>query len=84
MGVQSVKQSRDIERRRKGLGFKIKEKREQLKMTQEELSQKSGVCRTTISQLENGTARTTTTRTLMAIAKALNTTVENIFFTDGV
>lgn len=66
------------------MGYKIKETRESLKMTQEELSEKSGVSRTTISGLENGTVRATTTKTLVKLAKALDTSVDQIFFEDGV
>ncbi len=66
------------------MGYRIKEERERLKMTQEELAQKSGVCRGTISALENGTMRATTTKTLLKIAMALNTTVDRIFFAEGV
>ena len=35
------------------MGYKIKELREAMKMTQEELAEKSGVSRGTISALEN-------------------------------
>ncbi len=66
------------------MGYRIKEVREAKKMTQEELSKKSGVSRGTISALENGTVRTTTTKTLARIALALDTKVENIFFADSV
>ena len=66
------------------MGYKIKEYREKMGMTQEELAEKSGVSRGTISALENGTERATTTKTLFNIAKALNTTVDRLFFTqDG-
>ncbi len=61
------------------MSFTIKEKREKLGMSQEELSNKSGVSRTTISALENNTTRTTTTKTLLALAAALGTTVDQIF-----
>lgn len=66
------------------MSYKIKEVRESRKMTQEELSEKSGVSRVTISALENGTARATTTKTLVKLARALGTTVDQIFFADGV
>ena len=66
------------------MGYRIKEVREGLKMTQEELAQKSGVSRGTISALENGTMRTTTTRTLAKLAEALNTTVDKIFYVESV
>lgn len=61
------------------MGYRIKEVREEKNMTQEELSQRSGVCRTIISGLENGTTRATTTKTLTKIANALGTTVDQIF-----
>lgn len=61
------------------MGYKIRELREQLKMTQEELADKSGVCRSTISALENDTAMATTTKTLVKIAKALDSTVDQLF-----
>ena len=61
------------------MGYRIKEVREEKRMTQEELSAKSGISRTTISGLENGTVRSTSTKTLLKIATALETTVDNIF-----
>lgn len=66
------------------MGYKIKEVRESLKMTQEELAAKSGVSRGTISALENGTMRTTTTKTLVKLARGLGTSVDQIFFTESV
>lgn len=67
------------------MGYKIKELREAMKMTQEELAEKSGVSRGTISALEkNGVDRTTTSKTLVKLAQALDTTVDRIFFTKGV
>lgn len=66
------------------MGYKIKELREAMKMTQEELAEKSGVSRGTISALENGIDRTTTSKTLVKLAQALDTTVDCIFFTKGV
>ena len=66
------------------MGYKIKELREAMKMTQEELAKKSGVSRGTISALENGIDRTTTSKTLVKLAQALDTTVDRIFFTKGV
>lgn len=62
------------------MGYRIKELREALHMTQEELSSKSNVSRGTISALENGTERTTTTKTLSRIANALGTTVDRLFY----
>lgn len=66
------------------MGYKIKELREAMKMTQEELAEKSGVSRGTISALENGIDRTTTSKTLVKLAQALDTTVDRIFFTKGI
>lgn len=66
------------------MGYKIKELREAMKMTQEELAEKSGVSRGTISALENGIDRTTTSKTLVKLAQALDTTVDRIFFTKSI
>ena len=66
------------------MGYKIKEIREQKGMTQEELSSESGVSRVTISSLENGTERATTTKTLVKIARALGVSVDQIFFEEAV
>ena len=62
------------------MGNKLKEAREAYGMTQEELSEKSGISRTTISGIENNQDKVTSTKTLLALAKALNTTVDRIFF----
>lgn len=62
------------------MGFKIKERREALKMTQEELAQKSGVSRQTISSIETGKYENVLVGTLAAIATALDTTVDKIFY----
>ena len=62
------------------MGNKLKEAREAYGMTQEELSEKSGISRTTISGIENNQNKVTSTKTLLALAKALNTTVDRIFF----
>lgn len=77
--VKSIKQTGGD-----GMGFKIKERREELGMTQEELAKESRVSRGTIVALESGRDRATTTKTLYRIAAALNTTVDRIFFTDNV
>lgn len=62
------------------MGIKIKERREELKMTQEELAQKSGVSRQTISSIETGKYENVLVGTLAAIATALDTTVDKIFY----
>lgn len=61
------------------MGFKIKEVRKSLKMSQEELAEKSGVSRGTIVALEAGTERVTTTKTLVALAAAMNVSIDQIF-----
>ena len=62
------------------LKYNIKTYREELKMTQLELSQKAGISRSIISGLESGTITVTTTETLSKIAKALGKKVSDIFF----
>lgn len=59
---------------------KVKEKRELLGMTQEDLSKKAGVARTIISGLESGKRTVTTTATMQKIAKALNEKITELFF----
>lgn len=61
---------------------KIKEMREKLGISQEELAEKSGVSRTTISELETEKKEVTTNTTLEKIAIALERKVTDIFFTD--
>lgn len=58
---------------------RIREKREALKMTQAQLSEISGVARTIISQLENGTRKTVTSETMLKLSKALNSPINEIF-----
>lgn len=62
------------------MGYKIKEARFSMNLSQRELSKKSGVSRTIISGLESGRITITTTKTLQKIAKALNKTIAEIFF----
>lgn len=66
------------------MGYKIKHFREERAMTQEELAQKSGVSRGTISALENEESKNATTSTLMKLASALGVTLDELFFTQGV
>ena len=73
------------------MGYKIKEMREKKEMSQEKLSELSGISRSIISGLESGRVtvrdpfagnRVTTTLTLKKIAKALGVTVGEIFCDD--
>ena len=62
------------------MGYKVKEVREERRMTQEELAKKSGVSRPTIIAIETGTAKDVKISTLLKLANALGTTVSEIFF----
>lgn len=64
------------------MGYRIKELRETKKMTQEELAEKSGVSRTIISFLENGSPNTTS-KTLVSIARALEVSIDQLFFNES-
>lgn len=59
--------------------YKIREARISRHMTQEELAEKSGISRATISSLENGSSKTTTVNTLIKLAAALGVAVSEIF-----
>lgn len=59
--------------------YKIKDYREKMRMSQQELASKSGVSRATISGLESGSVVVTTTETLIKIAAALEKRVSDIF-----
>lgn len=61
---------------------KLKEIREGVGISQEELAKKSTVSRTTISELENGKTDVITNVTLEKISEALNKKVTDIFFQD--
>ena len=58
------------------IGNRIKERRKELRMSQEVLAEKSNVCRARISAIENGKGDDILVSTLTAIAIALDTTVE--------
>lgn len=66
------------------MGYRVKEIREQKKMTQEELERKSGVSRQTISAIENNKADNVMVGTLLALANALGTTIDSLFFEKAV
>lgn len=59
---------------------RVKEERELQGLSQEQLSSKSEVSRTIISELENGKTGVITNVTLEKIAKALDKKVTDIFF----
>ena len=66
------------------MGYKVRNRREQLGMTQDELARKSGVSRQTISAIETNSERNTSTKTLQRIASAMETTVRELFFNESV
>ena len=59
--------------------YKVKEYRLKAGMTQEELSVKSGVNRTTISALENGNEVNVSVKILKKISECLQVPVSDIF-----
>ena len=61
------------------MGYRLKEIREEKGITQEELEKQSNVSRQTISAIENNDDYQAKTGTLVALAKALDTTVDKIF-----
>ena len=63
------------------MGEKIRKIREELRMSQEELAEKSHISRQTISAIESGRATSVMTGTLEAIAKALDVSVTEFFLT---
>lgn len=61
------------------MGYRLKAIREEKRMTQEELSAKSGVSRQTIVSLENDESYNTTTGTLIKLADALGVSIDQFF-----
>ena len=61
------------------LKYRLRELRKAKGMTQEELSDKSGITRTTIWKLETGDEEVSTTKTLLSLAKALECSVGDFF-----
>ena len=59
--------------------YRIREIRERVGITQEELSAKANVSRATIWALECGENKVTTTKTLLNIATALGVQVDDLF-----
>ena len=64
----------------KKMGYKVKELREEKRMTQEELAEKSNVSRMTITAIETEKATDVKISTLMKLAGALGVTVQGLFF----
>jgi len=68
------------------MGYRVKEFREAQNMTQEELERRSGVSWQTISAIENDKVRAEDVKvgTLLALASALKTTIDRLFFEKAV
>ena len=64
--------------------YRLKEIREEKGITQEKLEELSGVSRQTISAIENNEEYQAKVGTLMALAKALDTTVDSFLFAQAV
>lgn len=62
------------------MSFRVKECRLEAGMSQDELSTKSGVSRATISGLESGRIKITSTKTLNKLADAMGKTIAEIFY----
>lgn len=58
----------------------VKRVREQLGLTQEDLSKKSGISRSVLANIESNRANNYTAKTMIAIADALDKRVDEIFF----
>ena len=65
------------------MAYRIREIRMLRKLTQEELAELSGVSRVTISQLESGDGKNTTSKTLLKLADALDVPVDTLFSAEG-
>ena len=62
------------------MNFRLREVREEVGFTQEELAEKSGVSRVTISLIESGRTNSVKTDTLVKLADALGKNVGSLFF----
>lgn len=62
----------------------VKERREELNLSQTELATKSKVSRQTISLIENNNLENIESKTMIKIAMALNCDVGDIFFKENV
>ena len=66
------------------MGERIREVRLARGLTQRQLAGKAGVSAVTISKLETGAAKSASSKTLLRLASALNTTLDRLFFGESV
>jgi len=66
------------------MGYRVKEIRQEKNITQKELEKRSGLSRQTISAIENGRVKFVSSNTLLALAKALECDIDEIFFPSAV
>ncbi len=66
------------------MGYRLKEVREEKRMTQEELAAKSGISRQTIISIETDPNYNTTFNTLVKLSDALGIPIDQIFFKETV
>lgn len=62
--------------------MKIKLKRISKELTQKELARKVGISHVTLSRIEKGSYENITLKTMKKLAKALDTTVQDLFFSE--
>ena len=68
----------DMARVKNNIGDNIKKLRSKLNLTQDDLARKSGVKYTTLSKIESGVVTKPTVHIIAKIAKALNTSIEDL------
>lgn len=66
------------------MGYKVRDYRLKALMSQEELSQKSGISRVAISNIERGKVQYVSSKTLTALASALGVKIDDIIFEESV
>ena len=71
-----VNKRKEVKQMENSLGTKIRNRRKDLRMSQETLAQKSNLSRARISAIENGKCKNILVSTLTAISHALDTDVE--------
>lgn len=62
------------------IGGNLRRIRDNVKLSQQELAEKSGISKAQISRIENGTQTNPSIQTVISLATALNTTMEEIIF----